>query len=180
VPGGSSGGAVAAVADGMCLGALGTDTGGSVRQPAALCGVVGYKPTYGMVSRYGIIAMGNSLDQVGVIGKTVEDAQILYSAISKFDPNDAQSVPEEIRKNSTNKAVKIIGVPWNEIEREGIDPETLSQFKIGIDALKSQGFEIRNISLPLMPYALSVYYIVMPAEVSTNLARYDGIRFGPP
>jgi aspartyl-tRNA(Asn)/glutamyl-tRNA(Gln) amidotransferase subunit A len=181
VAGGSSGGSAAAVASGMCLAALGSDTGGSVRQPAALCGVVGMKPTYDYATRHGVIAMGNSLDQVGPFAKTAGDAAIVCEAICTYDPNDATSAPLELRKkyeDENGSEVKIIGVPWSEVEQKGIDPETLSNFKTSIEKLKAAGYTIKDISLPTMKYSLSVYYILMPAEVSTNLSRLDGIRYG--
>ncbi len=181
VAGGSSGGSAAAVASGMCLAALGSDTGGSVRQPASLCGVVGMKPTYDYVSRHGVIAMGNSLDQIGPFAKNAEDAALVYSAISAHDTNDATSVPLELRKKYADEngtETKIIGVPWSEVEQKGIDPETLSNFKASIAKLRTAGYTIKDISLPTMKYSLAVYYILMPAEVSTNLSRLDGIRYG--
>lgn len=177
VAGGSSGGSASALASGMCLFSLGTDTGGSVRQPAAFSGVVGYKGTYGSVSRHGIIAMGNSLDQVGPMTKNSEDLKIVYDAISFFDKNDATSIPDNLRNEETREFKKI-GVPWTMIERDGIDPETLSNFKNTISKLEKEGCEIVPIDLPLTHFSLAVYYIIMPAEVSTNLSRFDGIRYG--
>lgn len=185
VAGGSSGGSAAAVSSGMCLAALGSDTGGSVRQPASLCGVVGMKPTYDYATRHGVIAMGNSLDQVGPFAKNVEDASIVCDAICAYDPNDATSVPLALRKKyaeSSEAEIKpanktTIGVPWSEVEQKGIDPETLSNFKASIEKLRAAGYTIKDISLPTMKYSLAVYYIIMPAEVSTNLSRLDGIRY---
>ncbi len=181
VAGGSSGGSAAAVASGMCLAALGSDTGGSVRQPAALCGVVGMKPTYDYATRHGVIAMGNSLDQVGPLAKTAHDAALIARAISSYDPNDAISIPLELRKKyaeAHNHPVKVIGVPWSDVDREGMDSESLSNFKASIEKLKAAGYTIKDISLPTIKYSLAVYYILMPAEVSTNLSRFDGIRYG--
>lgn len=180
VPGGSSGGSAAGVAADLCLVALGSDTGGSVRQPAALCGVAGFKATYGTVSRHGLIAMGNSLDQIGPLAKTVQDIEIIHNMITTHDPMDATSIPldERIKAKASIRPVKVIGVPWKEIDREGMDKEYLEKFKASMKKLSEAGYEIRDISLPLMPYALSVYYIIMPAEVSTNLSRFDGIRYG--
>lgn len=177
VAGGSSGGSASALASGMCLFALGTDTGGSVRQPAGFCGVVGYKGSYGSVSRSGIISMGNSLDQVGPMTKNSDDLKIVFDAISFFDNNDATSIPENLRNKDT-KEFKKIGVPWGMIEREGIDGETLANFKETISKLEKEGNTIVPIDLPLTEYSLAVYYIIMPAEVSTNLSRFDGIRYG--
>ncbi len=175
VPGGSSGGSAVAVATGMCLAALGTDTAGSVRQPAGFCGVVGYKPTYGGISRYGIIAMGNSLDQIGVFAKNVKDTEIVEKCLVGFDARDAQSI---ILPEGSSKEVRTIGVPWSEIDKEGIAPEVLARFKEGIEKLRASGYTIKDIELPKMKYSIAAYYTVMPAEVSTNLSRLDGIRYG--
>ncbi len=174
VPGGTSGGSAAAVAAGMALVALGTDTGGSIRQPSAFCGVVGIKPTYGAVSRFGIIAAASSLDQVGAIGKTVADAQALLEVIEGHDANDSTSLlnPQKIKKQP-----KVIGVPRVSL-KEGVDPDVLRQFDATLDALKKSGYSVVDIELPTLAYALAVYYIINPAEVSTNLARFDGIRYG--
>lgn len=179
VPGGSSGGSVSALVSGMCLFALGSDTGGSIRQPAAFCGVVGFKPTYGLVTRYGLYSMANSFDQIGPITKDSEDMKTINSLISFYDEHDATSIKEEIRqKNKNDKKVKKIGVPWGLVDIEGIDKETLENFKKNISILEKEGYEIVPIDLPLAPYSLAVYYIIMPAEVSTNLSRFDGIRYG--
>jgi len=176
VPGGSSGGSAVAVAADMTLVSLGTETCGSVREPAAFCGLVGLKPTYGAVSRHGIIAMGNSLDQVSPFGKTVRDTEIIFQALSKHDNEDSTSVPEAQRKN-TDKSIKKIGVPWH-LFKEGVDQLVSENFKQSVEKLKSSGYEIVDIQMPYSKYSLAVYYIVMPAEVSTNLARFDGIRYG--
>ncbi len=176
VAGGSSGGSASAVASGMCLGALGTDTGGSIRQPASFCGVVGFKSSYGFTSRYGAVAMGNSLDQIGPIGKTVLDTQIIQDCIKGYDEMDAMSVKEELKPKE--KEIKVLGVPWSEIRKEGIDPEVLENFEKSVKRLESAGYKIIDISMPKMSYSLAVYYILMPAEVSTNLARFDGVRYG--
>lgn len=181
VPGGSSGGSAAAVSADMCIAALGTDTGGSIRQPASLCSVVGLKPTYGRVSRYGVIAMASSLDTIGPITKTVEDATILLNILSGKDENDSTtldaSVPNYQKNlNQTIKGLKI-GVP-KEFFGAGMDLEVEKIVKDGIKFYKDQGAEIINISLPSIKYALAVYYVLMPAEVASNLARYDGIRYG--
>ncbi|MDP3934819.1 MAG: Asp-tRNA(Asn)/Glu-tRNA(Gln) amidotransferase subunit GatA [Candidatus Giovannonibacteria bacterium] len=174
VPGGSSGGSAAAVAGGLAMAALGSDTGGSIRQPAAFCEVVGLKPTYGAVSRSGLIAMASSLDQIGPIAQTVEDAEILFNAISGKDEMDSTSV---LKKSSGAAAkVKTIGIP-KEYFGEGLD----AGIKKSIDAIikkLSQKYEIKEISLPRTADALSCYYIIMPAEVSSNMARYDGVRYG--
>jgi aspartyl-tRNA(Asn)/glutamyl-tRNA(Gln) amidotransferase subunit A len=176
VPGGSSGGSAVAVAADMALVSLGTETCGSVREPAAFCGLVGLKPTYGAVSRNGIIAMGNSLDQVSPFSKNVRDAEIIFNFLSKYDKEDSTSVPDELRK-SKNSDGKVIGVPWHLFEK-GVDPEVMENFKASIEKFKNKGYEIRDIELPYSKYSLEAYYIIMPAEVSTNLARFDGIRYG--
>jgi aspartyl-tRNA(Asn)/glutamyl-tRNA(Gln) amidotransferase subunit A len=178
VPGGSSGGPAASVASDMALVALGTETCGSVRQPAAFCGLVGLKPTYGRISRSGIIAMGSSLDQVGPFGKTIEDVEKVFEAIDGYDRDDSTSIPDEKRKNEKPALKKKIGVPWSFLSGGGIDKEVLENFNESCEKLKSAGYEIVDLSLPLMKYSLAVYYIIMPAEVSSNLARYDGIRYG--
>jgi aspartyl-tRNA(Asn)/glutamyl-tRNA(Gln) amidotransferase subunit A len=177
VPGGSSGGSAAAVASNMALVALGTETCGSVRQPASFCGLVGLKPTYGNVSRSGIIAMGSSLDQVGPFAKTVRDTEILLEAIAGFDPMDSTSIREDARKVDL-KIKKRIGVPREFLENGGVDQEVLDNFKESCLKLEKAGYEIVDVSLSMIKYSLAVYYIIMPAEVSSNLARYDGIRYG--
>lgn len=178
VPGGSSGGAAAALAMNGALVSMGSDTGGSIRQPAAYCGLVGLKPTYGAVSRYGIIAMGSSLDQIGPLTKNVRDAAIMHSFISKYDPMDSTSMPEEKRAGKDKPLKKRIGVPTSFLNGPGIDPEVLANFNLSIEKLRGAGYEIVDVSLPVMPYSLAVYYILMPAESSTNLARFDGVRYG--
>ena len=176
VPGGSSGGSAAALAGGMALGALGSDTGGSIRQPAAFCGVVGLKPTYGSVSRSGLMAMASSLDQIGPFAKTVEDAEIIFDAIKGHDPMDSTSVPNDLVKNKVGKP-KVVGVPTEFMRAKGVDPRVLENFESSLECMKKAGYEIREISLPSLAYGLSVYYILMPAEVSSNLARFDGVRY---
>lgn len=178
VPGGSSGGSASAVAGDMALVALGTETCGSVRQPASFCGLVGLKPSYGAVSRSGIIAMGSSLDQVGPMAKTVEEVEIVFKAISKYDKKDSTSIPEEKRDIEKKPLKKKIGIPREFLESGGIDKAVLNNFEETCQKLKSLGYEIVDISLPILKYSLAVYYIIMPAEVSSNLARYDGIRYG--
>ena len=180
VPGGSSGGSAAAVAADECIAAIGTDTGGSIRQPASLCGITGLKPTYGRVSRYGVMAMASSLDQVGPMGKSVEDISILLKYISGHDKYDSTSsereVPDYAKLNKDIKGLKV-GVP-EEFFGDGLDSHVEKIVRAGIDKLKELGAEIVPISMPMVKYALAVYYILMPAEVSSNLARYDGIRYG--
>lgn len=179
VAGGSSGGSAAALAMNSCLAALGSDTGGSIRQPASFCGLVGLKPTYGAVSRSGVMAMGSSLDQIGPFTRTVRDAEILFSVLSKPDVLDATSVPEELRKTTHQVSKgKKIGVPFDFVRRDGIDSEVLADFEATIKKLESDGYEILDVPMPNLHYALSVYYILMFAEVSSNMARYDGIRYG--
>ncbi len=175
VPGGSSGGSAAAVAAGMALGALGTDTGGSVREPASFCGIVGLKPTYGAVSRSGLIAMGSSLDQIGTFGKTVADAGLLFSTIRGRDAFDSTSIDESTypRKTSTKK----IGVP-RALLAKGVDTDVLVHFERSLAHLQEQGYWVVDVDIPSAPLALAVYYIIMPAEASTNLARFDGVRYG--
>ena len=175
VPGGSSGGSAAAVAGDLAIAALGTDTGGSIRQPASLCGVVGYKPTYGAVSRRGAIAMGSSLDQIGPLAKTVEDAQLLFESIRGADPRDATSLPESAF--TQEKALTTIGVPRAFLE-SGVDEDVKALFEKSLKLLEQEGHTLVDIELPSFEYALAAYYIIMPAEVSTNLARYDGLRYG--
>lgn len=177
VPGGTSGGSAAAVAMDGALVSLGSDTGGSVRQPASFCGVVGMKSTYGAISRSGIIAMGSSLDQVGPMGKTVRDVEILYDAISGYDKNDSTSIPLD-KRPAPKPLKKKLGVPRSFLSGEGIDKEVLENFEKSCENLKKEGYELVDVSLPLIKYSLAVYYILMPAEVSSNLARYDGIRYG--
>ncbi|MDO8520577.1 MAG: Asp-tRNA(Asn)/Glu-tRNA(Gln) amidotransferase subunit GatA [bacterium] len=180
VPGGSSGGSAAAVASGGALGALGSDTGGSIRQPAALCGVVGLKPTYGAVSRYGLMAMASSLDQIGSFAKTVEDAETLFRAIAGEDPMDSTSVPDKLRTTDYGLRTKklTIGVPESFIAMDGLDPDVRENFLKTIEKLKDDGHKVQPVELPSLPHALAVYYVLMPAEVSANLARYDGVRYG--
>lgn len=177
VPGGTSGGSTAAVAADMALVALGTETCGSVREPAAFCGVVGLKPTYGSVSRHGVVAMGNSLDQVSPVAKTVREVEIIFDALSKHDENDATSIIEQNRTPKKSNIGKKVGVPWHLFEEE-LNPEIMENFKSSVEKLKNDGYEIVDIKLPYSKYSLAVYYIIMPAEVSTNLSRFDGARYG--
>lgn len=175
VPGGSSGGSAAAVAAGMALAALGSDTGGSVRQPASHCGIVGLKPTYGSVSRFGLMPMGSSLDVIGPLAKTVEDSRILFHAIRGQDGRDSTSRAENFYTIQQEK--KVIGVPRTFVSK-GVDADVLERFESSLEQLRRTGYVIQDVEMPNLPYALPVYYIVCPAEVSTNLARYDGIRYG--
>jgi len=177
VPGGSSGGSVSAIAMNGALVALGSDTGGSIRQPASFCGLVGLKPTYGAVSRFGIISMGSSLDQVGPLGKTVRDTEILFNAINAYDEKDSTSIKKENRLKSLPLKKKI-GVPRSFLSNDGVDPEITKNFEESCKKLEKAGYEIVDISLPLIKYSLAVYYIICPAEISSNLARYDGMRYG--
>lgn len=181
VPGGSSGGSAAAVAAGECLAALGSDTGGSVRQPASLCGVVGLKPTYGRVSRYGLIAFASSLDQVGVLTKDVTDAAIMLGAIAGHDPRDGTSmdlpVPDYTESLTGEIAGVRVGVP-DEYFIEGLQPEVEEAVRTAVDEVASLGADVRPVHLPHTGYAMSVYYLIAPAEASANLARYDGVRYG--
>jgi aspartyl-tRNA(Asn)/glutamyl-tRNA(Gln) amidotransferase subunit A len=177
VPGGSSGGSVAAVAMNGALVALGSDTGGSIRQPAAYTGLVGMKPTYGVVSRYGLIAMSSSLDAIGPITKTVAEAKIVFDALAQYDEHDATSVEEGARRTARTLGKKI-GVPMKFALSESIGADVRENFLAAIETMKSAGYEIVDIDLPLSPHSLAVYYILMPAESSTNLSRFDGIRYG--
>jgi len=174
VPGGSSGGSAAAVAANMALITLGSDTGGSVRQPASFCGVVGLKPTYGSVSRNGLIAMSSSLDVIGTLSKNVKDSESLFNIIKGQDSLDGTSNEKE----SVGKKDKYkIGVPRSFIS-EGMDEDVLNAFEKDLESMKKMGHEIVDIDLPLLKYSLAVYYIIMPSEVSSNMSRFDGVRFG--
>jgi aspartyl-tRNA(Asn)/glutamyl-tRNA(Gln) amidotransferase subunit A len=181
VPGGSSGGSAAAVAARLALGATGTDTGGSIRQPAALCGIVGIKPTYGRCSRFGIVAYASSLDQAGPFARSVEDCALLLRSMSGFDPRDSTSADLAVPdfRAACARGVKglRIGVP-KEYRLEGLKPEIAALWDQGLAWLRDAGAEIVEVSLPHARYALPTYYIVAPAEASSNLARYDGVRFG--
>jgi aspartyl-tRNA(Asn)/glutamyl-tRNA(Gln) amidotransferase subunit A len=181
IPGGSSGGSAAAVAGGLAPAALGSDTGGSVRQPAALCGVVGLKPSYGRVSRFGLIAFGSSLDQVGTLTRDVADAALLLQAIAGHDPRDATcadaAVPAYLQTLEEPVSPLTIGVP-REFFAEGLAPEVESAIKDALRVYEDLGATLVDVSLPHTRYALAAYYLVAPAEASSNLARYDGVRFG--
>ncbi len=181
IPGGSSGGSAASVASGQAVMALGSDTGGSIRQPAAMCGVVGLKPTYGRVSRYGLIAFASSLDQIGPLTKDVEDAALVLGVIAGYDEMDSTSVDTKVPdyKKSLVKDIKglRIGIP-KEYFIEGIEPEVLKAVKDAIRLLESMGAVVKDVSLPHTEYAVSTYYIIAPAEASSNLARFDGVQYG--
>jgi len=181
VPGGSSGGAAASVACGEAIYALGSDTGGSVRQPAALCGVVGLKPTYGLVSRYGLIAFASSLDQIGPVGRTVMDCALALNAIAGHDPRDATSVHQEPKDYAASLGQDIeglrLGVP-EEYFVDGMEPGSRKAVDEAILALEGLGASVRPVSLPTTRYALACYYIIAPSECSANLARYDGVKYG--
>jgi len=177
VPGGSSGGAAAAVAANFVLAALGSDTGGSIRQPAAFCGVVGLKPTYGRVSRSGLVALASSLDQIGPLSKTVTDTEIIYNVLKGQDPLDSTTIIDETYSKS-KKFSKTIGVPREFVESEGVDENVRNNFEETIKKFESLGYRITDIKLPHIKYSLASYYIIMPAEASSNLARFDGVKYG--
>ena len=181
VPGGSSGGSAAAVAARMAPLAIGSDTGGSIRQPAAFCGVTGLKPTYGRVSRYGLVAFASSLDQVGPFGRTVGDVALAFSVLSGHDPRDSTSATVEV-PDLTSALEGVgdglrIGVPWGFLA-EGVEPETLSRFREALSELEAAGAKLIDVELPHLPHAVATYYLIATAEASSNLARYDGVRYG--
>lgn len=182
VPGGSSGGSAAAVSAYLAMAALGSDTGGSVRQPAAFTGTVGIKPTYGRCSRYGMIAFASSLDQAGVFTRSVEDAAVMLEAMMGFDEKDSTSVDIKTPElhSSCQKSVKglKVGVPVDLMKQEGVDPDIIKMWQNSIEIFKKEGGEIVEITLPHSKYALAAYYVIAPAEASSNLARYDGVRYG--
>jgi aspartyl-tRNA(Asn)/glutamyl-tRNA(Gln) amidotransferase subunit A len=182
VPGGSSGGSAAAVAGGLAPWALGSDTGGSIKQPAALCGLVGLRPTYGTVSRYGIVAFASSLDQVGPITKTVRDCALLYRVIAGRDPNDSTTVdlpePVELPEAEDLKGLRV-GVPRELNEAEGIEPGVSEAVQRAVELCRELGAEVGEVTLPLsVEYGMPCYYLIAPSEASSNLARYDGVRYG--
>ncbi len=182
IPGGSSGGSAASVAADMCLGSLGSDTGGSIRQPASHCGVVGLKPTYGRVSRFGLIAFASSLDQIGPISSDVTDCAILLNAISGYDPKDSTSVKQDAVDftRSLKKDLKgvVVGIPKENNELEGIDPEISKKVADSAEVFKSLGATCKSVSLPHIKYAVAAYYVIATSEASSNLARYDGVKYG--
>lgn len=181
IPGGSSGGSAAAVAADECIVSLGTDTGGSIRQPASLCGVVGMKPTYGRVSRFGLIAFASSLDQIGPFTKDVEDCAIMMNAIAGHDPKDSTSVPLDVPdyRSFLNQDISgwTVGIP-REYFMDGIDPDVLAAVKKSIGVIEAAGAKCIDVTLPHTDYCVAVYYIVATAEASSNLARYDGVKYG--
>ncbi|MCE5299094.1 MAG: Asp-tRNA(Asn)/Glu-tRNA(Gln) amidotransferase subunit GatA [Methanoregulaceae archaeon] len=180
VPGGSSGGSAAAVASGMVRMALGTDTGGSIRCPAAFCGIVGHKPTYGRVSRYGLIAYANSLEQIGPMARSVSDISLLMEVLTKYDPRDSTAVDCHYSHTPDPEIRGLkIGVP-EEFFGEGVDPRVASAVWDGITLLERKGAEIVTCRMPSMAYALAAYYVTCTSEASSNLARFDGVRYGPP
>lgn len=182
VPGGSSGGSAAAVSGFLAMAALGSDTGGSIRQPASYTGLVGFKPTYGRCSRFGMIAYASSLDQAGLFTRSVEDNALLLQTIMGYDEKDSTSlnieVPELTSAPTCNVKNMKIGVPFNIMQHDGIQEDIIKMWSNTIDILKSEGVEIVDISLPHFKYALAAYYVISPAEASSNLARYDGVRYG--
>lgn len=179
VPGGSSGGAAAAVAAGLVPLALGSDTGGSVRQPAAFCGCLGFKPTYGRVSRYGLVAFGSSLDQIGPLARSMEDIALIMEVLGRHDPYDATSLtqpPSLAQDCQLSLKGKRIGIPWHLLE--GLNEEALRAFEQALDVYKKLGCELVDIHLDILKASVATYYIIATAEASTNLARFDGIRYG--
>ncbi len=182
VPGGSSGGSAAALASGMCCASIGSDTGGSIRQPAALCGVVGLKPTYGRVSRYGLVAFASSLDQIGPFGWTVSDAALLMNVIAGHDPMDSTSVPSAVPDHlaEIDRPIKglRIGIAREYQLASGIDPQVKSAIDAAIKQYQDLGAELVEVSLPHTEYGIAAYYVIAPCEASSNLARYDGIHYG--
>lgn len=181
VPGGSSGGSAAAVAAAECVVALGSDTGGSIRQPASLCGVIGLKPTYGLVSRFGLVAYASSLDQIGPLARNVEDAAILLGAIAGYDPKDSTSLKVKIPDYTQFLKPSLKGLTIGIIEEtfgEGLDPVIEKTVKTTVEQLKALGAKIKNISCPRFRYGLPAYYLIAPSEASANLARYDAVKYG--
>ena len=182
IPGGSSGGSAAAVAADMCLGALGSDTGGSIRQPASHCGVAGLKPTYGRVSRFGLVAFASSLDQIGPLGKDVTDCAHLLNVVSGYDRRDSTSVPEDVPDYTAALSGDLkgltIGIPEEYNTTEGLDPTVLSAVNSAVAVFEDLGARRVKVSLPHTEYAVAVYYVIAPSEASSNLARYDGVKYG--
>ncbi len=185
-PGGSSGGSAASIASGMCLGSLGSDTGGSIRQPASHCGITGLKPTYGRVSRYGLIAYASSLDQIGPLAKNAQDCALILQAIAGYDNRDSTSVKKDVPDFSSDISGNVskplknlkIGIPVEYNNTEGLSPDVSKALQQSIKTLKDLGAETLEVSLPNTRYAVAAYYIIAPSEASANLARFDGVRFG--
>src|SRR3954465_246665 len=182
VPGGSSGGSAAALAAGMCSASIGSDTGGSIRQPGALCGLVGLKPTYGRVSRYGLIAFASSLDQVGPFGRTVADVALMMNVISGHDPKDSTSVPSAVPDYLADLEKPLAGLRLGIVKEynlaSGIDPQVKAAVDAAVATYKQMGATIVDVSLPTTEYGIAAYYVIAPCEASSNLARYDGVHFG--
>ncbi len=182
IPGGSSGGAAAAIASDMCIGSLGSDTGGSIRQPASHCGVVGMKPTYGRVSRFGLVAFASSLDQIGPLTKDVTDCAILMNVISGYDPADSTSVPEDVPDYTSflKDGLKgiVVGIPEEYSMPKGIDPDVSDAVRRAVDKIEDLGAECVEVSLPHTEHVVAAYYVIAPSEASSNLARYDGVKYG--
>lgn len=182
IPGGSSGGSAAAVAADMCLGALGSDTGGSIRQPASHCGVVGVKPTYGRVSRFGLVAFASSLDQIGPLGKSVGDCAVMLDAIAGHDPRDSTSVPEPVpafsRTDGGDLKDVVVGIPKEYRAAQGLDPQVGAAVEKAVGTIESLGARCVEVSLPHTGHAVAAYYVIAPSEASSNLARYDGVKYG--
>jgi aspartyl-tRNA(Asn)/glutamyl-tRNA(Gln) amidotransferase subunit A len=182
VPGGSSGGSAAALAAGMCVASIGSDTGGSIRQPAALCGLVGLKPTYGRVSRYGLVAFASSLDQVGPFGRTVADAALMMNVIAGHDPKDSTSVPSAVPDHLADLDKPLAGVRLGLVKEfdlaSGMDPQVRAAVDAAVAKYKELGATIVDVSLPTTEYGIAAYYVIAPCEASSNLARYDGVHFG--
>jgi len=183
IPGGSSGGSAAAVAADMVLGALGSDTGGSIRQPASHCGVVGLKPTYGRVSRFGLVAYASSLDQIGPIAKTTMDAALILETIAGHDPKDATCAPQPVpcyRQDLERQDLKgiTVGFVGEQLNHDGLDAEVAGAVSRAVDTIKGLGADVVSVSLPHAAYGIAAYYVIAPCEASSNLARYDGVRYG--
>ncbi len=182
IPGGSSGGSAAAVAADMCIAALGSDTGGSIRQPASHCGVAGLKPTYGRVSRYGLVAFASSLDQIGPIAKDVRDCALMMNAIAGHDPRDSTSVPRNAPDYTAalkeDLAGLRVGIPKEYIEQEGLHPDVSRAIRSAVSTIEGLGAEAVTVSLPHVRYVVAAYYVIAPSEASSNLARYDGVKYG--
>lgn len=181
IPGGSSGGSAAAVASGLCASALGTDTGGSIRQPAGLCGVIGMKPTYGRVSRYGLVAFASSLDQIGPLSRNVSDCATMLGVIAGYDPMDSTSIPEPVPDYQSFLGRDIKGLRFGipaEYSVEGMDADVKKTYEDNLQILKDQGATLVDVSLPHTQYAVATYYVICTAEASSNLARYDGVKYG--